>query len=158
MIPCILYILAWHTSLSTYLTSLACYFFIMPLLFMFTLHTSSLIILMQSDFLKQTNVENILYPLYIVSFVISLLLNIFLLIHSWFIIQSLIKASPLSNSSCSCKASHLYATNPYSSTYVSFAICQIYLLSYESMISHIREAISSTLIALLSFDWTRLFL
>ena len=75
------------------------------------LHTSSLIILMQSDFLnlypyKQTNVENILYPLYIVSFVISPLLDISSLMHSCFILQSLIKASLLSNSSCSCKASH----------------------------------------------------
>ena len=75
------------------------------------LHTSSLIILMQSDFLNlypymQTDVENTLYPLYIVSFVISPLLDIFSLMHSWFILQSLIKASPLSNSFCSCKASH----------------------------------------------------
>ena len=75
------------------------------------LHISSLIKSMQSDFLnlypyKQTNVENILYPLYIVSFVISPLLKISSLIHSRFILQSLIKASPLSNSSCSCEASH----------------------------------------------------
>ena len=77
------------------------------------LHTFSLIKSMQSDFsnlypYKQTNVENILYPLYIVSFVISPLLNISSLIHSWFILQSLIKANPLSNFSCSCKASHYW--------------------------------------------------
>jgi hypothetical protein len=75
------------------------------------LHTSSLIKSMQSDFpnlypYKQTNVENIIYPLYIVSFVISSWLDISSLMHSWFILQSLIKASPLFNSSCSCKASH----------------------------------------------------
>jgi len=77
------------------------------------LHTSRLIILMQSDFsnlysYKQTNVENILYPLYIVFFVISPLLDISSLIHSWFLLQSLIKANPLSNSSCSCKATHYW--------------------------------------------------
>jgi hypothetical protein len=77
------------------------------------LHTFSLIILMQSDFpnhylYKQTNVENIIYPLYIVSPVISSLLDISSLMHSRFILQSLIKASPLSNCFCSCKASHYF--------------------------------------------------
>ena len=95
MIPYILFILAWHSYIH----------------FNLSLHTSSLIILTQSDFLdlypyKQTNVENILYPLYIVSFVISPLLDISSLMHSWFILQTLIQASPLSNSSCSYKASH----------------------------------------------------
>ena len=111
-IPYILLILAWHSYIH----------------FNLYLHTSSLIILMQSDFLdlypcKQTNVENILYPLYIVSFVIWHLLGISSLMHSWLILQYLIKANPLSNSSCSHKASHLYETVSCLSTHVSLAIC-----------------------------------
>jgi hypothetical protein len=47
-------------------------------------------------------------------------------------------------------------TNPCSSNHVSFAICQIYLISHDSMISHNIEAISSILYELLSFVWTRL--
>ena len=91
------------------------------------LHTSSLIKLMHSDFpnlypYKQTNVETDLYLIWIVSFVIWPLLDISSLMHPWFILQSLIKASPLSNSSCSCKEA-ITETNPKSSTHVSFAIC-----------------------------------
>ena len=75
------------------------------------LHTSSLIKAMQSDFpnlysYKQTNIETDLYPIWVVSFVIYPLLGISSLMHSWLILQSLIKASLLSNSSYSCKASH----------------------------------------------------
>ena len=75
------------------------------------LHTSSLIKSMQSDFpnlypYKQTNIETDLYPIRVVSFVIQPLLGISSLVHSWLILLSLIKASPLSNSSCSCKGSH----------------------------------------------------
>ena len=80
-------------------------------LFNIYLHTSSLIKSMQSDFsnlypYKQTDIMTILYLLYIVPFVIWPLLGISLLMHSWFILQPLIKASPLSKSSCSYKASH----------------------------------------------------
>jgi hypothetical protein len=92
------------------------------------LHTSSLINSMQSDFLnlysyKQTKVETVTakirtsdretrtsdfhrIQLWAVSFVIWPLLGMSSLMRPWFILQSLIKASPLSNSSCSCKASH----------------------------------------------------
>jgi hypothetical protein len=77
------------------------------------LHTSSLINSMQSDFpnlypYKQTNIETDLYLVWVVSFVIQSLLGISSLMHSWLILQSLIKASPLSNSSCPCKASHYW--------------------------------------------------
>jgi hypothetical protein len=42
-------------------------------------------------------------------------------------------------------------TNSKSSTHVSFAICQIYLLSHDAMISHNIESISLVPFALLSF-------
>ena len=48
-------------------------------------------------------------------------------------------------------------TNPKSSTHVSFNICQICLLSHDTMIFLNIEAISSTPFALLSFSWTILF-
>jgi hypothetical protein len=77
----------------------------------FYLHTTSLINSMQSDFpnlypYKQTNVETDLYPIWVVSLVIWPLLGISSLMHSWSIVQSLIKASPLLSSSYSYKASH----------------------------------------------------
>jgi hypothetical protein len=49
-----------------------------------------------------------LYLIWVVSFVIQPLLSISSLMHSWLILQFLIKANPLSNSSCSCKASHYW--------------------------------------------------
>ena len=77
------------------------------------LHTSSLIKSMQSDFpnlylYNETNIETHLYLIWVVSFVIWPMLDISSLMHSWFILQSLIKANSLSNSSCSCKASHYW--------------------------------------------------
>jgi hypothetical protein len=75
------------------------------------LHTSNSIKSMQSHFAnlypyKQTKVETILYLIWVVSSVIWPLLIISSLMHSWFILQHLIKANPLTTSSCSCKASH----------------------------------------------------
>jgi hypothetical protein len=48
-------------------------------------------------------------------------------------------------------------TNWKSLTHVSFFICQICLLSHDAMISHNIEAILLVLFALLSFAWTSLF-
>jgi hypothetical protein len=126
------------------------------------LHTSSLIKSMQSGFpnlysYKQTNIENIPYSLYIVSIVISPLLDIFSLMHSWFILQPWSKL-------VHCPALLVHAKqaiieiNPKPLTHVSFVICPICLLSYDAMIFHNIGAISVIPFALLSFAWNRLFL
>jgi hypothetical protein len=126
------------------------------------LHSSSLIKSMQSGFLnlysyKQTNIENIPYSLYIVSIVISPLLDISLLMHSWFILQPWSKL-------VYCPALLVYAkqaiieTNPKPWTHTSFVMCQICLLSHDAMISDNIGVILLILFALLSFSSTRLFL
>jgi hypothetical protein len=125
------------------------------------LHTSSLIKSVQSDFpnlysYKQTNVENIPYSLYIVCIVISPLLDISSLMHSWFILQPWSKLVHYQTLVVHAKQA-IIETNPKSSTHVSFAICQICLLPHDTMISHNIEAISLIPFALLSFAWTRLF-
>jgi hypothetical protein len=126
------------------------------------LHTSSLIKSMQSDFpnlysYKQTNVENIPYSLYIVSIVISPLLDISSLMHSWFILQPWSKLVHYPTLLVHVKQA-IVETNPKPSTHVLFVICQICLLSHDAMISHNIGAISLIPFALFSFAWTRLFL
>ena len=104
------------------------------------LHTSSLIKAMQSDFsylypYKQTNIENILCPLYIVSFVISLLLNISHLYTLDSLFNPWSKLVLYPTLLVHAKQA-IIETNPKSSTHVSFAICQICLLSHDATISH----------------------
>jgi hypothetical protein len=139
MVPYILFILAWHSW--TY--------------FNIYLYTSSLIKSMQSGFpnlylYKQTNIENISYSLYIVSIVISPLLDISSLMHSWFILQPWSKLVHYLALLVHAKQA-IIETNPKPSTHVSFVICQICLLSYDAMISHNIGAISLIPFVLLSF-------
>jgi hypothetical protein len=114
---------------------------------------------MLSDFLnlylyKQTNVENISYSLYIASIVISPLLDIFPLMHSWFILQSWSKLVHYQTLLVHAKQA-ITETNPKSSTHVSSAICQICLLSHDAMISHNIEVISMHCCLLLELDCLR---
>jgi hypothetical protein len=125
------------------------------------LHTSSLIILMQSDFpnlypYKQTNIENIIYPLYIVSSVISSLLDIFSLMHSDSFFNPWSRLVHYPTLLVHAKQATI-VTNPKSSTHVSFTICQKCLLSHDVMIFHNIDSISLIPFVLLSFAWTRLF-
>ena len=138
-VPYISFILAWHSYL----------------------HISSLIILMQSDFLnpypyKQTKVETDIYPIWDVSFVTWPLLDISSLMHSWFILHPW--STLVHNQALLIHVKQAtIEIDPNSLAHVSFAICQICLLSHD-MISHNIEDISLILIALLSFARTRLFL
>jgi hypothetical protein len=123
------------------------------------LHTSSLINSMQSDFLnlylyKQTNIETDLYPIWVVLFVIWTLLGISSLMHSIFNPWSRLVHYP---TLLVHARQAIIETNPKSLTHVSFAVCQICLLSHDAMISHNIETISLILFVLLSFAWTRLF-
>jgi hypothetical protein len=117
---------------------------------------------MQSDFpnlypYKQTKVQTILYPTWVMSSVIWPLLVIFSFMHSWFILQHLINANPLTTSSCSCKASHYKDQFKIINSCLIFHLPNMLAFTYV-MISHNIEAISLIPFALLSFVWTRLFL
>jgi hypothetical protein len=123
------------------------------------LHTSSLINSMQSDFpnlypYKQTNIDTDLYPICPLSLNVCLvflhLCILYSFINPW---SRLIHYQTLLVHTKQA----IIETNPKSSTHALFTICQICLLSHDTMMSHNIEAISSILFALLSCSWTRLF-
>ena len=98
---------------------------------------------------SKTIIETYLYPIWVISFVFWHLLDIFSLMHSWFILQPWSKLVHYQSLLVHEKQA-IIETNPKSSTHVSFVICQICLLSHDVMISHNIEAISLIPFILLS--------